>query len=114
MNKTKELLAALDKEITLEGVEAAVIEELLGIKLDPKLRYYSHDEDDFAGMILSVSASQDAESVTCAFNQFGPMRIAQVEMDEELKIRAVTLSDVEMDKICALWIRYRVEMLKKG
>ena len=112
MSNTK-LLATLGKHLELEGVEATVIEELLRLDIQPESRSYDHDNSRFAGFVLPVSVSQFCSSVVCSFQQFGPMRIAQSDLNERTA-QFVDLDKEEMDKICALWIRYRIEMIKKG
>jgi hypothetical protein len=112
MSNTRKLLEAMGKSLTLKDVEAAVIEEILTQEIAPERRSCDHD-DSFSGYVLPVSVSQFCSSVVCSFGQFGPMRIAQSDLNEG-KAQFVDLDDDEMNKICALWIRYRVEMIRKG
>jgi len=107
----KKLLECLDKHVDLEGAEAVVVEEILGQEIAPERR--SYDSGSFAGFVLPVSASQFCSSVVCSFQRFGPMRIAQSDPKEHTA-QQIELDDSDMDKICALWIRYRIEMIKKG
>lgn len=116
MGNNKELLAALDKKITLEGVEAHVIEQLLGTKIEPRRSFYDHD-NSLAGMILPVSVTRDASSVIASLGYgWKTNRVQQTTLsaDDRASAQFVDLSDEDMGILCALWIQYRVEMIKKG
>lgn len=112
MSNTRKLLEALGKKIELKDAEAAVIEELLEQEITPQRRAYDEIDGRFAGFVLPVSVNQHAESVVCSFQQFGPQRITQTQ--EGGKVQTVDLDDLDMDRITALWIRYKIEMIRKG
>lgn len=103
-------MEAMGKQLSLKDVEAAVIEDLLGQEIAPQRRTYDHN-DSFAGFVLPVVVNQQAESVVCSFQQFGPQRITQTD---DGKVQTVDLNDLDMDRIASLWIRYKIEMIKKG
>src|SRR4030095_11710790 len=106
----EKLLRAIDKKLALEGVEAAVIEGLLGLDINPQRRTYEEIDGSFAGLSLPILTS-NIESILASFQQLEPMMLIQTRLSNgEYRVERVELSNQDMDKICALWIRYKVEM----
>lgn len=101
-------------EVTLKGLQACVIDDLLRTmaRLDPA-RTHHDGTDRLDAMILPIQVTALAESLVASMGSgWCENCIMQTYMEEgKPVVRFVDVSDANMDTLCALWQLYKLEKL---
>jgi hypothetical protein len=95
------------ESIKLEGAQAAVVSEILNLDIPANYENaYSSGRVIGRGHLLS----QGSHGVTTTINfNVGDHELITTFYDEGIKVALVNCSSDVLNKLCAAWIRYRVD-----